>query len=185
MIFLDLSVAFDSIDVKTILPKKLEHYGADEKTVNFFRTFFNDRKHFIEWNGVKSQENDLFGVSICQGSTLGPPCFNAYTRCYKNVIEEGDEKCGEDEKCDEECDGTVNKKDGKTNTSCKGLYFADDTLLILASDCPEDLFKRGNIELEKTRLYMNANKLLINDKKTQFLLYKPKGKRMVNIDEKL
>ena len=32
---------------------------------------------------------------------------------------------------------------------------------------------------------MNANKLLINGKKTQFLLYKPKGKTKVQINEKL
>ena len=134
----------------------------DEKALNFFKTFFNNRKHYVEWNGEKSEVNDLFDISICQGSTLGPPMYNMYSFNYKDVIGNS------------ESNGEYDSH-GDSNDDCKGIFFADDSLLILSGDNPEDLIKRGNIELEKTCLYINANKLLINGKKTQFLLYKPKG----------
>ena len=90
-VFLDLSVAFDSVEVKHILPKKLKHYGANDTTVNFFRSFFNDRKHIIYWNEAESEVNELFEYSVCQGSSLGPPCFNKYLKCYKNVSKDDDD----------------------------------------------------------------------------------------------
>ncbi len=96
--------------------------------------------------------------------------YNLYTFNYKDVIGDADTDVDSNDNGDE---------------NCKGIFFADDSLLILSGDCPDKLLKRGNHELEKTRLYMNANKLLINGKKTQFLLYKPKGKTKVQINEKL
>ena len=85
-IFIDLSVAFDSIDVQEILPRKLEHLGADKRASGFFKSFFNNRKHYVEWNSKRSKINDLYNISVCQGSCLGPVCYNTYTHDYKDVI---------------------------------------------------------------------------------------------------
>ena len=52
---IDLSLAFDTIETENILPYKLKYYGADQKTVEFFKSFFCDRKQFAEWNGTKSE----------------------------------------------------------------------------------------------------------------------------------
>ena len=47
------------------------------------------------------------------------------------------------------------------------------------------MMDRGNEELEKTRLYMNANKLIINENKNQYLMIKPKRKKKVTTEKKL
>ena len=176
IIMIDLSIAFETVCVKKILPKKIQFYGGSENTVNFFKSFFNNRKHVVDWKGTKSKENELFGVSICQGSTLGPICFNKYLGCYDNVVNgdwvDGNEHVGA---CDE----------SKKPSFCKGVYFADDINKIVASECLDELFKRGNLELAKTGTYMDANQLIINENKTQYLLFKPKGKNNIMINNSL
>ena len=176
-IFIDLSVAFDSIDVQEILPRKLEHLGADKKASGFFKSFFNNRKHYVEWNSKKSKINDLYNISVCQGSCLGPVCYNTYTHDYKDVIGGCD-----DSNC-KDTNGEFCK--GDKSVHCDGIFFADDTLMKLSSKDIDKMMDRGNEELEKTRLYMNANKLIINEKKTQFLMIKPKRKKKVTTEKEL
>ena len=169
-----MSVAFDSIDVQEILPRKLEHLGADKRASGFFKSFFNNRKHYVEWNGKKSKINDLYNISVCQGSCLGPVCYNIYK--HKDVIGGCD-----DSNC-KDINGEFCK--GDKSVHCDGIFFADDTLMKLSSKDIDKMMDRGNEELEKTRLYMNANKLIINENKTQYLMIKPKRKKKVTTEKK-
>ena len=179
VILIDLSLAFDTVSTR-ILSSKLKHYGADTKSLSFFDSFFNKRKHYVLWNGNKSKTNDLFDLSVCQGSCIGSLMFNSYVRDYKYVIgdgvEDGIENCGKIH---------AGKKHDKGKITSDGVFFADDSFVILAGNCAEKLIQRGNEKLKQTSTYMNANKLILNEKKTQFLLYKPKGKRKVEIKTKL
>ena len=160
-----------------MLPRKLEHLGADKKASGFFKSFFNNRKHYVEWNGKKSKINDLYNISVCQGSCLGPVCYNTYTHDYKDVIGGCD-----DSNC-KDTNGEFCK--GDKSVHCDGIFFADDTLMKLSSKDIDKMMDRGNEELEKTRLYMNANKLIINENKTQYLMIKPKRKKKVTTEKKL
>ena len=49
-----------------------------------------------------------------------------------------------------------------------GVFFADDSFVILAGNCAENLIERGNEKLKQTSTYMNANKLILNEKKNNF-----------------
>ena len=73
---IDLSLAFDTLECGNILPAKLKFYGADEKTVSFFRSFFTGRKHYAEWKGASSNPINLYNHSCVQGSCLGPKFYN-------------------------------------------------------------------------------------------------------------
>ena len=157
LIMIDLSIAFETICTNTILPAKLSHYGATDKTINFFKAYFNARKHYVELpNGTKSKVSNLHNYSCVQGSTLGPKVYNYYTHDLKN---------------------TINKENFM-------VCFADDTNLIMSGTNPNELIKKANIEFKKINDYLSANKLIINTKKSSYILFKPKRKK-VEIQEKL
>ena len=77
-------------------------------------------------------------MSICQGSTLGPIYFNKYLGCYDNVIN------GDWDNYNEHV-GTCDETKNKHSSYCKGVYFTDDTQMIVSSECPDELYKRGNL----------------------------------------
>ena len=145
VIMLDLSLAFDTLETSKILPTKMEYYGADTKTTNFFKSFFTDRKHYVQWNGAVSDTNKLENYSCVQGSCLGPPIYNHYTQDIQNVC----------------------KKDTYV------IKFADDKNLILSDRDPNNLIKRANEELKKVYNYTQANTLLINKAKSCYMIFKP------------
>ena len=156
LLMIDLSLAFDTLDIDEILPKKLEFYGADKKAIGFFKGFFCNRKHFTTWKETNSDPIDLLNISCCQGSVVGPQIYNFYTMDLNNV-----------------------------NDNCSTIRFADDTNFILSSTCVNELIKKANEILSKTMKYLNANKLLINKAKTSYLLIKPKGVKKQEIIEKV
>ena len=82
-IFLDLQKAFDSVD-HTIILKKLNHYGFRGSTLNFLKSYLENRRIRIRSNGTKS---DFFYVShgVPQGSILGPILFLLYVNDLPNV----------------------------------------------------------------------------------------------------
>ena len=148
LILLDLTLAFDTIETNEILPAKLKHYGADPLATNLLKEFFTKRSHFVEWNNTKSKTMTLHDHSVVQGSCLGAPIFNLYTQDLQKISNDSDT-----------------------------IMFADDTNLIISSDNPHDLIKKANNVLEKINQYMIANKLLVNESKSAFMLFKPKGKK--------
>ena len=52
-IFMDLSKAFDTID-HDILITKMEHYGIKNLESQWFKSYFSDRKQYVELNNTQS-----------------------------------------------------------------------------------------------------------------------------------
>ena len=88
--FIELSKAFDTVDHQILL-KKLKHYGVNEKTLAWLRSYLLQRKKYIE------NSNDIkyfleIDCSVPQGSLLGPLLFLIYVNNFylasklKNVM---------------------------------------------------------------------------------------------------
>ena len=99
-----------------------------------------------QWTVVGSQKSDskIIDVGVPQGSTLGPLMFLIYIN------------------------------DLHTATNMKVRLFADDACLSLSNKDPHILQKQVNIELDKVHKWLKDNKLFINYKKSNFLIFTKK-----------
>ena len=81
-IFLDLSKAFDTVN-HVILFDKLEHYGIRGLALDWIRSYFSNRKQYVEYNGHRSSRNEI-SCGVFQGSILGPLFFLLYINDINN-----------------------------------------------------------------------------------------------------
>ena len=140
-IFIDLQKAFDTVD-HTILLKKLDHYGVRGIVNDWFTSYLTARKQITEIGPLKISKKAPVLSGVPQGSVLGPLLFLVYINDICN-------SCNQ----------------------MKFYLFADDTNLLYADKNLKSLESTINDELCKLYDWLIANKLSLNIKKSNYVIF--------------
>ena len=138
----------------SILLQKLYHYGIRGSALEWFKSYLTDRKQFVYFNNTKSNYRDVT-CGVPQGSILGPILFLIYINDIVNV-----------------------------SRLLFPILFADDSNVFYAGKDPDEMIKTMNNELEKLLVWLKANKLCLNVKKTHYMFFSP-PRKCVNSSTKL
>ena len=139
-VFLDFSKAFDTVNHKIVLDK-LYLYGIRGTALDWITNYLSDRKQYVVYNNTKSDEKHIT-CGVPQGSILGPILFLLYINDICNVSD-----------------------------ILFPILFADDnTNIFLNGKHIDELVKCMNCELNKVVIWLAANKLSLNIKKTHFMI---------------
>ena len=131
-----------------ILLVKLQHYGIRGMVNNCFKSYLFDRKQFVSINGHISNQASV-KYGVPQGSVLGPLFFLIYNNDLNLAIK-----------------------------FCKVHHFADDTDLFHFSKLVNKLNKYINLDMKNQTGWLNANKISLNVKKTELVIFKHKKKKL-------
>ena len=132
-----------------ILFEKLNHYGIRGLALNWLRNYFSNRQQYVECNGVTSSFNTI-RCGVPQGSVLGPLLFLIYINDVCNVSD-----------------------------ALELVLFADDTNLFFSHHDLSNLTNIVNIELLKLSDWFKADKLSLNIKKSNYIIFRPRQKRQI------
>lgn len=146
LVLLDFSRAFDSLNINLLL-SKLSFYGFDERTTKWFHSYLDSRHQFVELSmpdGSRSRSTlQPVPRGVPQGSILGPILFVLYSA---DII--------------------------KAITHCGYHLYADDLQLYLSFPHLDltDAVSKINSDLVQISGWSKCNSLVINPKKSKFLL---------------
>ena len=130
-----------------ILLRKLQCYGIRGIACDWFKSYLENRVQYVSYNTKDSHYMNIM-CGVPQGSILGPLLFILY---INDIV--------------------------KVSTVLNPVLFADDTSLFHAHTDFDTLIKEINEELQKVTTWFHTNKLSLNIKKSNFIMFLPKGKK--------
>ncbi len=135
-----------------ILFRKLEHYGVRGIALQWFMDYLSNRKQYVYFNNVSSSLKNIT-CGVPQGSVLGPLLFIIYINDIVN------------------CSNLL-----------YFILFADDTNIFYSCKSHNDLMKIVNEELLKLSEWFRANKLSLNVKKTNYIIFGNRSKACFDLN---
>ena len=149
LVMLDLSAAFDVIDLN-ILFRRLEHtYGIASSALSWIKSYLSDRSLCIAVGSVLSDSQTL-GIGVSQGSMLGSKLSCMFSKPIGEI--------------------------GRLHNMKYHIY-ADDTQVYIVVEPMEnwgDISSRLKDCLSNIREWMNINLLKLNQDKTELMVFSPK-----------
>ena len=123
-----------------ILLHKLELYGVRGRSQEWFRSYFSNKKQVCAVNGKLSDEKEIH-CGVPQRSNLGPFLFLLYINDLPRCLE-----------------------------TTKARLLADDTTLSAAGLTVDEIETKLNHDLINVDQWFIANKLTLNESKTEFII---------------
>lgn len=130
----------------SILINKLTIYGIRGTSSKWFQSYLSNRFQYVHTGRATSSYQSVT-AGVPQGSVLGPLLFLLYINDMPAI-----------------------------SSILNYILFADDTTGLYSAPTLDDLFLSVNNELEKLDTWFSVNKLLINLKKTNFVLFMTRQK---------
>ena len=147
LVLLDLSAAFDTVDHSILIKRLEQRFGITDVALNWFKSYLSDRKQVVTINGETSNSQQL-SCGVPQGSVLGPILFTMYTAHLGDIIRKH---------------------------QIKFHLYADDTQLYISfkprnQATAENALQRLSACISDIKVWLNMNKLKLNDDKTEVLV---------------
>ena len=131
-----------------ILLSKPEHYGIRGLANEWFKSYLSNRKQYVSINGYDSNLADV-NFGVLERSVLGPLLFLIYINDLNQVLK-----------------------------FCKVHQFTDVTNLIHFSKSVYRPYKYVNFDLKNLTYWLNANRISLNVKKTELVIFKHQRKKL-------
>ena len=128
-----------------ILIKKLYHYGIRGVPLKWFESYLTNRQQFVVLNDITSEYKSIT-CGVPQRSVLGPLLFLLY---INNIV--------------------------NSSELFYFILFADDTNMLYSDENVDSLISVVNLELIKLSCWFKANKMSLNLKKTNFVMFSSKS----------
>ena len=137
-VFLDLSKAFDTLN-RNILFEKLKYYGINGIELQWFKSYFSERKKCVRYKDTKS-EMLVTKYGVPQGSILGPILYFIY---MNDVV--------------------------SSSEILQFAMYADDTCVYNSNKSATDNARIMNSELGLVSRWLDRNCLTLNIKKCHYV----------------
>ena len=147
IVSLDLSKAFDSIN-HTLLLKKLESFNLNTDSVEYIKSYLNNRTQVSNFGKYTSSEEKIMS-GVPQGSILGPFLFLCFVNDLPNVFD----------------------------NICKFQAYADDTQLLVFNKDLDKLKEKVEKVLNVAQNWYNKNGMKNNSSKSEILIISTKKNR--------
>ena len=119
---------------------KLEYYGFRGVALDWFKSYFSNRKQFVRYQ-MHDSDHKIINCGVPQGSILGPLLFIVYINDIVN-----------------------------TTSLLELILFADDTTLLFSHPDIASQNEIINKELQEICNWFQANKLSVNAGKTNYMV---------------
>ncbi len=87
MLYLDLSAAFDTLNLEQLLKTLETRFGVQGSALSWIRSYLTGRTQRIRINNTESSETTL-RHGVPQGSVLGPVLFSIYTTPLCDIMQQ-------------------------------------------------------------------------------------------------